>query len=68
MEVRLQQRIRLYDRVAIDGFLEVFNLFNRANYGLYDTVESSKTFGQAIASPNLSYAARTLQLGFRLNF
>jgi len=68
VEVRLQQRIRLYDRVAIDGFLEVFNLFNRANYGLYDTVESSKTFGQPIASPNLSYAARTLQLGFRLNF
>jgi len=68
VEVRLQQRIRLYDRVAIDGFLEVFNLFDRANYGLYDTVESSKTFGQPIASPNLSYAARTLQLGFRLNF
>jgi len=68
VELRLQQRVRLYSRASVDAFAEIFNLFNRANYGLYDVVESSKTFGQPIASPNLSYAPRTLQLGFRLTF
>jgi hypothetical protein len=68
VEVRVQQRVKLSGRASLDGFLEVFNLFNRANYGVYDTVETSKTFGQPIASANLSYAPRTLQLGFRLTF
>jgi hypothetical protein len=68
VELRLQQRVKLYGRATLDGSLEVFNLFNRANYGLYDTVETSKTFGQPIASANLSYAPRTLQLGFRVTF
>jgi len=45
----------------------VFNLFDRANYGAYDLVESP-TFGKPVASPNLSYAPRTLQLGFRVAF
>jgi hypothetical protein len=68
VEVRVQQRVKLSGRASLDGFLEVFNLFNRANYGVYDTVDTSKTFGQPIASANLSYAPRTLQLGFRLTF
>jgi hypothetical protein len=68
VEMRLQERVRLRGRVAAEGFLEVFNLFNRANYGLYDVVESSKTFGQPISSPNLSYAPRTVQVGFRATF
>jgi hypothetical protein len=66
--MRLQERVRLRGRVTVDGFLEVFNLFNRANDGMYDVTESSKTFGQPISSPNLSYAPRTLQLGFRTTF
>ena len=68
VEMRLQERVPLGAHRSIDGFLEVFNLFNRANYGLYDLTETSKTFGQPVASPNLSYAPRTLQLGFRLTF
>ena len=51
---------------AIDGFVEVFNLFNRANYGSYDTVETSPTFGHPLSNPSLSYAPRTMQLGFRV--
>jgi hypothetical protein len=68
VEMRLQQRVSLSGRKSIDGFVEVFNLFNRANYGLYDTVETSPTFGQPLSSPSLSYAPRTVQLGFRLVF
>ena len=66
--MRLQQRVRLRGRAAISGFVEVFNLFNHANYGSYNVTETSPTYGQPISSPNLSYAPRTVQLGFRFTF
>jgi hypothetical protein len=68
VDIRLQERVPLRGRSAAYGYLEVFNLFNRANYQTYNVVETSPTYGQPIASPNLSYAPRTLQLGFRLTF
>jgi hypothetical protein len=68
VEMRLQQRVAIGGGRSIDGFIEVFNLFNRANYGLYDVVETSPTFGQPLSTPNLSYAPRTVQIGFHLAF
>jgi hypothetical protein len=68
VEMRAQQRIRLGGRASITGFAEVFNLFNHDNFGAYNLTETSGTFGQPVASPNLSYAARTVQLGFRFQF
>ena len=67
-DIRLQQRIPLGGKANLAGSLEVFNLFNRKNYGAYDLVETSGTFLQPQPSANLSYAPRTLQLGFRLTF
>jgi hypothetical protein len=68
VEMRLLQRIPLGGRANLAGSLEVFNLFNRKNYGAYDLTEFSPTFGAPLQSTNLSYAPRTVQLGFRLNF
>jgi len=68
VEMRLLQRIPLAGRANLAGSLEVFNLFNRKNYGAYDLTETSGTFLQPQPSANLSYAPRTLQLGFRLTF
>jgi hypothetical protein len=68
VDVRLQQRIPLGGNIAVDGIFEVFNLFDRANFGSYDLDESSGTFMQPEQNPNLAYAPRTLQLGFRLTF
>jgi hypothetical protein len=68
VEMRVQQRVPLGGRASLAGFAEVFNLFNNDNFGAYNLTETSPTFGQPIASPNLSYAARTVQLGFRLQF
>jgi carboxypeptidase family protein/TonB-dependent receptor-like protein len=68
VDLHLQERVRLPGRAAISGYIEIFNLFNRANYQTYNVVETSPTFGQPNASTNLSYAPRTLQLGFRLTF
>jgi hypothetical protein len=67
-ELRLQQRVQLRGSVAISGYAEVFNLFNHANYGSYNVTETSPTYGQPISNSNLSYAPRTVQLGFRLTF
>ena len=61
-DLRVQQRIRLQGRLAIDGIAEVFNVFNRTNYTI-DTVESSATFLTPTVGQN-----RTAQVGFRLTF
>jgi hypothetical protein len=68
VEMRLLQRIPLHGRANLAGSLEVFNLFNRKNYGSYNTTETSPQYGQPQQSTNLSYAPRTVQLGFRLTF
>jgi carboxypeptidase family protein/TonB-dependent receptor-like protein len=68
VDMRLQQRVSLRGRAAVEGFVEVFNVFNRANYGAWIVDESSPDYGKPDASTNLSYAPRTVQLGFRLAF
>jgi Carboxypeptidase regulatory-like domain/TonB dependent receptor len=68
VETRLLQRIPLHGKANLAGSLEVFNLFNRKNYGAYDLTETSPTFGAPQPSANLSYAPRTVQLGFRLTY
>ena len=67
-DVRLQQSLKFGGHRSADLIAEVFNLFNRANYGSYTLQESSPKYGQPNASSNLAYAPRTLQLGFRLTF
>src|SRR5688572_14131165 len=47
---------------------EAFNLFNRKNYGGYNTQLDSAAFGQPVASSGNAYVPRSAQLGFRLEF
>ena len=68
VELRLRQRIPVGPRFRVDGYADVFNLFNRANYGSYELRETNSAFLQPQSSTNLSYAPRTVQLGFRLTF
>ena len=68
VDLRLQQRVPLFARLSVDGIFEVFNLFDRANYGSYTLDESSPDFLQPAQNTNLAYAPRTLQLGFRFSF
>ena len=67
VDMRIQQRIPL-GRVSVDGMLEIFNVFDRANYQSYTLDMSNQRFGQPEPSNNISYAPRTLQLGFRVQF
>jgi hypothetical protein len=68
VDMRLQQRIPLVGRLHIDGMFEVFNLFDKSNYGSYVLDETSGSFLDPAQNTNLAYAPRTLQLGFRLAF
>jgi hypothetical protein len=61
-DLRLQQRIPLPGRVAIDGIAEIFNVFNSPNFTM-NTQENNRQFGQATSGEN-----RSAQLGFRLTF
>jgi hypothetical protein len=61
-DLRLQQRISLGSRVALDGIAEIFNLFNSPNWTI-ETQESARQFGQAVLGEY-----RRAQLGFRLTF
>jgi hypothetical protein len=60
-DIRVQQRIPL-GRVSLDGIAEVFNVFNRPNWGI-TTTESSANYNR-----RTSAQFRSAQVGFRLTF
>jgi len=62
-DVRLQQRVPLRGRVAVDLIAEAFNIFHRPNYDI-GTQES--TVAQFLRPVNAQY--RAAQVGFRLTF
>jgi hypothetical protein len=77
VDMRLQRRFPLGGRVAIDGMLEIFNVFDHKNFGAYvgtnpNTTsavgEVSRNYLAPQQSTNVAYAPRTMQLGFRLTF
>jgi hypothetical protein len=68
VDVRLQRRFQLTPRVAIDGIVEVFNVFNHANYGNYVTDESASNYAAPDANSAVAYQPRIMQLGFRVAF
>lgn len=68
VDARLQRRFPLVAGASVDGILEVFNLFNHANYGAYTTSEVNASYGLPVRNENVAYAPRMLQLGFRVTF
>ena len=55
-------------RAKVEGIVEVFNLFNHANYGSFVLNESNSRFGQPEPNLNVAYQPRMVQLGFRASF
>jgi hypothetical protein len=68
VDARVQYRMRIVGRTTVDGILELFNVFNHANYGSYTTQESNASYGQPSQNTNVAYTPRMAQLGFRLAF
>jgi hypothetical protein len=66
VDLRLQKHFALSSRGGFDGIVEVFNVFNHANYGSYTTVESNRLYGQPSSNTNVAYQPRMVQLGFRI--
>jgi hypothetical protein len=62
-DLRLQQRIPLGGGVSIDGIAEVFNMFNRPNWGIGTVENSASQYLQ-----HVSAQFRSMQFGFRLTF
>jgi hypothetical protein len=67
LDMRVQKHLKIA-RVGVDGMLELFNVFDHANYGSYTTQESSASYGLPAFNNNVSYGPRALQLGFRVQF
>ena len=67
-DVRVLRGFPVHKSVKVEGTLEVFNLFNHANYGSYTTAESNASYGTPIQNTSLAYQPRMLQLGFRIGF
>jgi hypothetical protein len=68
VDMRASKTIRFAGNASVTLLAEVFNLFNRANYGSYNTQLDSATFGQPTASSGNAYVPRSGQLGFRIEF
>lgn len=68
VDVRIQRRFGLGGPARIDAMLEVYNLFNYANYGSFTVAQSNRRYGLPNQNLNVAYQPRTLQLGFRATF
>jgi hypothetical protein len=68
VDLRLQKHLALGGHAGVDGIVEVFNIFNHANYGSYTTVESNRLYGQPSSNTNVAYQPRMAQVGFRVTY
>jgi hypothetical protein len=69
VDMRFMKRVNLGGARQLDGIVEVFNAFNRANYGSYSTnLSVPANYGQPQQNLNVAYQPRILQLGFRFAF
>jgi hypothetical protein len=68
VDLRVTKRFSFGGRYSVEPMLEVFNLFNRANFTDWVLNESSRLFGQPDAADGIAYQPRIIQLGFRTRF
>ena len=68
VDLRFYRSFRVNARTSFEPTLEVFNLFNRANFTAWQLNESSSTFGQPTAAGGIGYAPRVIQFGIRARF
>jgi Carboxypeptidase regulatory-like domain len=69
IDANLAKVITIKERFKVTPQVEAFNLFNHSNYGSYNTVITSPTFGAPTATSGvLAFFARQLQFSARLDF
>ncbi|MFN8060263.1 MAG: carboxypeptidase regulatory-like domain-containing protein [Vicinamibacterales bacterium] len=67
VDARITKTIKV-GGIQLQGVAEVFNIFNHANFGAYNAVVSSATFGAPQQNNSNAYRPRTGQLAFRIQF
>ena len=68
VDMRVSKTIGRPGALQVTMLGEVFNLFNRKNYGSYTTQLDSVNFGLPVASSGNAFVPRSGQLGFRVEF
>ena len=68
VDMRLMRRFRFGGRVSLDGIFEVFNAFNKENYGSFVTDLSNAQYGLPTFNSNIAFQPRSLQFAFRASF
>jgi hypothetical protein len=70
IDLRFVKNIKIASRPNLQGMLDIFNVFNTANYdpSQYGSQFGSKTYLQPAFSSNLFYQPRMLQVGVRLTY
>jgi hypothetical protein len=68
LDLRFSKEVRLVGDVRLTGIAEVFNVFNQRNFGSYNTLETSPSFGRPTQNLENAYLPRIWQLAFRLGF
>jgi hypothetical protein len=67
VDLRLLRQFK-FGGTKLDGIVEMFNVFNHANYGAYVTNEIAKNYGAPSAVQNIAYNPRQIQLGLHVSF
>ena len=67
VDVRLTKEFA-FGGVRVSGIAEVFNLFNHANFGSYNNVINTTTFGDPRQNIAIAYGPRSAQFAFRVDF
>jgi hypothetical protein len=68
VDLRAMKRFSFDGRYSVEPMIEVFNLFNRANFTTWVLNERNARFGQPDAADGIAYQPRTVQVGFRTRF
>ena len=74
VDLQVTKDVRLAGTTKVPLIAEVFNLFNHANYGSYNTSLSATApattalFGTPSQNTGTAYVSRQAQVGFRLAF
>lgn len=68
LDLRFAKTLRLAGRTKLSGIAEVFNVYNHANYGSYNGLVTSPTYGQPLQNSATAYFPRIWQFGLRMSF
>lgn len=80
-DIRLSRLVKIGETVEVQGFMEVFNLFNRTNISDLNRIYPPDAFGNVMLPPKdgnrftatrdrfiSAFPSRVIQFGFRLSF